>query len=197
MTGSRLRRLRPTELSPRQARVYAEITGGPRGATPPLFSISDDQGALLGPFNAMLFAPEVGDALQALGSALRFESGLPGRLREAVILVVASRLGSAFERYAHEAVGRDVGLTESEIDRLRQTPVGVVFDDPGEQAVLQLADRQLSGDEVDDQLYAAAAATLTERGLVEITTLVGYYSMLAQQMKIFAADFVPSSEHVS
>ena len=42
----------------------------------------DDQGRLQGPFNAMLFHPAIGMALQELGRALRFSGELPPRARE-------------------------------------------------------------------------------------------------------------------
>ena len=42
--------------------------------------LTDEGGRLEGPFNAMLFSPAVGHALQALGGALRYQGTLPGQL---------------------------------------------------------------------------------------------------------------------
>ncbi len=99
--------------------MYDAITGGPRTAGPTLFELTDEAGALNGPFNAMLVSPQVGNALQQLGAAIRYQSGLSGRIRELAILMVASHWGSEFERYAHEPVARSVGVRESEIEDLR------------------------------------------------------------------------------
>nr|BFE70573.1 hypothetical protein GCM10020092_038740 [Actinoplanes digitatis] len=76
------------------------MRGGPQ-----LFRLVGADGGLEGPFNAFLLQPRLGLALQALGAAVRYETGLADRAREIAILVVSAASDSAFERYAHEAVG--------------------------------------------------------------------------------------------
>lgn len=112
---TRLPRLTPDELDLDQRPLYDAITGGPRAGGPQLFALTDTEGRLNGPFNAMLFAPGVGAALQELGSAIRYRTSLSGRIRELAILAVAAHWDSAFERYAHEPIGRAAGLTDAEI----------------------------------------------------------------------------------
>src|SRR5206468_6474422 len=97
---------------------YDAITGGPRASGPQHFPLTDERGGLTGPFNALLLSPPVGEALQRVGSAIRFAAALPARVREAAILLVAAAEDSTFERHAHEAVGRSVGLTEDELATL-------------------------------------------------------------------------------
>jgi 4-carboxymuconolactone decarboxylase len=63
----------------------------------------------------MVLSGPVGMAVQALGSALRFGTALSDRERELAILLVAADWHSAFERLAHEALGRTAGLNEEEI----------------------------------------------------------------------------------
>ncbi|WP_433244324.1 hypothetical protein [Actinomadura nitritigenes] len=70
---------------------------------------------LLGPFNEFLLRPALGDALQRVGAAVRYAGSLGGRARETAVLVVAAHWDSAFERTAHEAVGRAAGLTGAEL----------------------------------------------------------------------------------
>ena len=49
--------------------------------------------------------------------------------------------------------------------------------------------RALTGPaDLDDQQYDQAVATLGERSLVELSTLVGYYATLALQLRIFRVD---------
>src|SRR5919108_4034548 len=135
---ARLAGLLPGELDEQQTEVYRAIAGGPRAAGPQAFALTDDEGRLRGPFNAMLLSPPVGLAVQAVGAAVRYESVLTDRVRETAILVVAAEWGSAFEREAHEAVGRRLGLTEAELDTLR---AGGLPDlpDPAERAALRAA----------------------------------------------------------
>ena len=77
----RLARLQPPFRNEDQQRLYASITSGPRGGALGPFALVDDTGALTGPFNAMLLQPELGVALQALGTAVRFHGTRPGRSR--------------------------------------------------------------------------------------------------------------------
>lgn len=86
----------PAQLDPDARALYDRINAGPRGA-----SMLDDQGALIGPFNAMLLSPALGDPLQELGAAIRYRSALTDRCRELAILVVAAHWSSAFEQQVH------------------------------------------------------------------------------------------------
>ena len=183
----RLAALSSDTMTPEQVGLYREILSGPRGQGPRAVLLDTGAGGLAGPFNAMLYAPDVGHALQELGAAIRFRTQLTPRVREMAILVVAQAWNSAYERSSHEPIGRDAGLADPEIKALR------AGDDPGftddrEQVAYQVV-RSLTGPaDLDDQQYDQAVATLGERSLVELSTLVGYYATLALQLRIFRVD---------
>jgi 4-carboxymuconolactone decarboxylase len=181
----RLPVLSSEEMNTEQLSLYREILGGPRGQGPRTILLSSGAGGLAGPFNAMLYAPAVGHALQELGAAIRFRTHLTPRIRELAILVVAQAWDSAYERVSHEMIGRDAGLTEEEIEALR-TGADPGFTDKQEAVAYSVA-RALAGPSADlnDQDYATAADVLGEQALVELSTLVGYYATLALQMRIF------------
>src|SRR6516164_5743415 len=115
----RLAVLSSEEMTAEQRDLYREILNGPRGQGPRAVLLSSGAGGLAGPFNAMLYAPAVGHALQELGAAIRFRTSLTPRVRETAILVVAQAWDSSYERFSHEPIGRDAGLTEPEIEALR------------------------------------------------------------------------------
>lgn len=174
----RLRRLTPDELDGDAKVLYEKITAGPRAGGP--VRMVDDAGALVGPFNAMLLRPGMGEALQELGAAVRYRSSLTPRAREIAILVVAHHWDSAFEQYAHETLGRAAGLTGEELDALRAgAPLELA--DPREAAVLRVARALVTRADLDEEEYAA----LAESVVFELTTLVGYYATLALQMRVF------------
>ena len=182
----RLAVLSSEEMTSEQLDLYREILGGPRGQGPRAVALSSGAGGLAGPFNAMLYAPPVGHALQELGAAIRFRTKLAPRIREMAILVVAQAWDSGYERDSHEPIGREAGLTESEIEALR---VGADpgFADKQEQVAYSVV-RALTGPataDLDDQEYDTAVAVLGEQALVELSALVGYYATLALQMRIF------------
>lgn len=181
----RLAVLSSEEMTSEQVDLYREILGGPRGQGPRAVLLSSGAAGLAGPFNAMLYAPPVGHALQGLGVAIRFGTQLPARVREMAILVVAQAWNSAYERESHELIGRDAGLTEAEIQALRAGT------DPGfavkEEQVAYSVARALTspGADLDDEEYDTAVSALGEQALVELTSLVGYYATLALQLRVF------------
>lgn len=183
---TRLPRLRPADLDDAQRPLYAAITTGPRAQGPQHFALTDDEGVLAGPFNAFLHSPALGGAVQALGAAVRYETGLTARERELAILVVAAHWDSAFERHAHEAVGRAAGLTEDEFGVVRDGGIPQLAD-PREDAVVRLAHAMARGD-VDDGLWTAASDRLSPETAFEVSTLVGYYALLALQLRVFRVD---------
>jgi 4-carboxymuconolactone decarboxylase len=179
---TRLPALTPATLTAGQRELYDEIASGPRAQGPQHFPLLAADGSLRGPFNAFLFSPAVGRALQAMGAAIRFESGLADRMRELAILLVAHRWDSAFEIEAHEAVGRSVGLTEVELAALRAGDVSAF--DGAEAVAARIVVDLLDGD-LDDAMWASGVASLGEPALVELSTLVGYYATLALQLRVF------------
>ncbi|MEW2570906.1 carboxymuconolactone decarboxylase family protein [Streptomyces sp. NPDC047070] len=182
---TRLPLLHPAALSHAQRLLYEEITGGPRSDGPQLFPLTDAEGRLNGPFNAMLFSPRLGRDLQGLGAAIRYRTDLTPRVRETAVLVVAAVWDCDFERYAHEPPARAAGLTEAQVHALREG-ADPGFTDPHERAAWS-ATRALAtpSDPLDDDWYAAARAALGEAALFELSTLVGYYATLALQLRLF------------
>lgn len=184
----RLPVLSSDEMTSEQVVLYREILGGPRGQGPRAVLLASGAGGLAGPFNAMLYAPPVGHALQELGTAIRFRTELAPRIREMAILVVAQAWDSAYVRESHELLGRDAGLTDAEIEALL-AGADPGFADKQEQVAYSVV-RALTGPgpkrpDLDDQEYDTAVAVLGERALVEMSALVGYYATLALQLRIF------------
>jgi 4-carboxymuconolactone decarboxylase len=171
-------------MTPEQIDLYRRILAGPRGQGPRAMQLSDGTGGLAGPFNAMLYAPAVGQALQELGAAIRFRTSLTPRIREMAILVVARVWDSEYERSSHEPIAREAGLTDPEIEALR-TGADPKFTDEQEQVAYSVVCALLAPADLTDPQYAHAAATLGEQALVELSTLVGYYATLALQLRIF------------
>lgn len=186
---SRIPRLTPNQLDDAQLTVYDDITGGQR-AQRSAFPLTDATGALHGPFNAMLLHPPLGDALQRLGAAIRYQGQLSARAREIAILTVAAHGHSAFERYAHERIAVHAGLTEPEITALRQG-IEPELHDPEEQAVATATRQLLDHHTLTDAEYAQAVEILGSAKIFELTTLIGYYQLLALQLRVFDADQIP------
>jgi 4-carboxymuconolactone decarboxylase len=132
----------------------------------------------------MLLSPELGMALQELGTAIRSRTGLSPRSRELAILVVAEHWQCEFELDAHTLIGAQAGLTDAELDALRAGAPLRLRDDE-EAAVLAATRSLVHTADLDPSQYHSAATALGTAKLFEISTLVGYYSLLALQMRIF------------
>ncbi len=182
-SGARIPKLEPSSLDDEQRSLYNAIAGGRRAQGPQLFLLADQEGRLEGPFNAFLLQPRLGSALQALGSSVRYDTGLDDRCREIAILAVAAHWRSDFEWYAHEAVARSVGLGEAELAAVRDGRHAALT---GREAVVARTVSALvvRGD-LDDAEYRQAVEQFGTSGLFELLTLVGYYATLALQLRVF------------
>jgi alkylhydroperoxidase family enzyme len=182
MSG-RVEALHPDDLTEAQRELYDLLLEGPRAKGPRPFPLTDGQGRLRGPFNAMLLNPELGRVLQELGAVVRYRTGFTERQREIAILAVAAHEDSAYEWAIHSHFGRRLGLTADDLDALR-SGTGTPFEDPAETAVLT-ATRELarSGD-LDDESFHATAGAIGLTRLYELVTLVGYYRLLAGQLRV-------------
>jgi alkylhydroperoxidase family enzyme len=176
-------------LTDEQRAVYDAIvdsrggrSSGPDGRR--TFRFTDREERLLGPFNAMLYSPRVGLPLQELGAAIRFRTGFTARERELATLVVAARAQSAYEWYSHERIGRRAGLTPDELAAVR-TGRRPPLADVRERVVYEVTRALTAEGDLDDALYAEATATLGRPAMVELVTLVGYYTALALHLRVF------------
>ena len=181
---NRIAGVRPQALTQNQKVLYEAIASGPRSRAVQHVPLTDEHGALQGPFNAFLLSPHLGHRLQELGASLRYEAGLPPLARELAILAVAAHESSDYEWFAHEPVARECGATESDLAQIR---AGDEWTSGSrvERAVLRVASTLIRDRDVDDVAYREALLELSEPQVFEILTLVGYYQMLALQLRVF------------
>jgi 4-carboxymuconolactone decarboxylase len=151
-----------------QRRVYDKVVAGPRGK-------------VVGPLRAALHNAELAERWQALGELLRYRTSLAPRMSELAILVTGRACNSPFEWYAHRLEAVKVGVEEPLIEALlaKQMPAGLSALD---EAVVRYAIELNQCNSVSDATYAAALTQLGETGVVELTALVGYYTMVAMTL---------------
>jgi alkylhydroperoxidase family enzyme len=174
----------PGQLDDAARALRERIAGGPRAAGPQGFALTDADGRLNGPFNIMLMSPEVGTALQELGSAIRYKTALPARAREIAILEISRLRRSEFEWYAHSGVGKLAGLTADELAALHAGAAAPTLS-AAEAMVRDVVRRLVVERDLDDAAYRDALAALGQRDLVDLVTLVGYYETLALMLRAF------------
>jgi alkylhydroperoxidase family enzyme len=174
----------PDEMTEEQLALYKLFATGRRAAPGSPFSLVDESGRLQGPPAAWVLAPPFGRALEQLGGAVRYERTLPERASEIAILLVGHHHRSPFELHAHTRAGAAAGLSPEDLGALAggQPPA---LTTAVEQAVYAVTRRILAAGTLDDDEYAQAVSVLGTRRLFELSTLIGWYSMVAVQLSVF------------
>lgn len=144
----------------------------------------DADGALIGPFPAMLHFPQFGVPALVFQRTLSMEARLPKRVREVAILTVGAAFGARYELYAHEITAADVGLSAAQIAMLAagDRPSGL----SDEEAIAHDIARVLAaGRIVPASTYARAIELLGRDGMGELAFLVGGYCQIAVLLNAF------------
>lgn len=133
-------------------------------------------GRMIRPYAAMLHRPEIARAAADLGAVIRFESTLSDHDRELAIVTTASERDCGFEWQSHQPLATAAGVSP---DTLDSVAAGTAVLDDSDAVIVDFARSLCRSGAVDDELFRAAAARLGEPGVVELSALIGYYSMLA------------------
>lgn len=175
---SRISPLDPATATEAQLRVYRAITEGPRAQGPQDFALTNPDGSLAGPFDALARAGALGDAVQGIGEALRFAGTLDARSRELAILVVAATWSCPFEWYAHEPIARRAGLDATTIDALAAGSRPPALSSR-QNAVYETAHELSKTRALSDETFASVREHIEEGEMIELFILIGYYTLLA------------------
>jgi 4-carboxymuconolactone decarboxylase len=181
---SRLRDLRRDELDPAGQDVWDKVVGT-RGS-----QLLTEAGGLAGPFNAFVHAPDVGRPLTALGAVLRFGTSIERRLTEVAIITVGARWQAEFEWWAHARMAREHGVPGAVVDAIGrgENPPFVTED---ERIVYSVASELAQTGQVSQDSYDAARDLLGDRGMVELVSLAGYYTLISYLLNAFAVPLPP------
>lgn len=108
-------------------------------------------------------------------------SGLSPRSRELVILRCAYQKGSTYEWHQHVRIARGEGLSDADIDAVRDWRSSDRFGDD-ERALLAYVDELAAGPRASDEAFAAVSHGRTPGEVFGVTFLVTLYFQLAHVM---------------
>jgi 4-carboxymuconolactone decarboxylase len=188
---SRISGLSPDRQSVEQRELYDAILAGRRGQGAAIAGrpagaagLVDVQGALVGPFNAWLLTPAIGERIQRLGEAIRFASSLPQNVIEVAILVEAREWRAEFEWWAHVRLARRAGVAAEIIAAIHEQREPS-FQDQGEAIAWRFSRELLDSRRVSAATYGAARERFGEQGVMELVTLLGYYTLVSMTLNAF------------
>lgn len=156
------------EMTPDQRKVYDEVVSGPRGR-------------LVGPLRAVIHSPELATRWSRLGEFLRYSTLLPARLNELAIIVVGRHWNSQLEFHIHAEAAKVAGLGADCIEAIRLGEAPVLAEGE-EREIYDYARLLVQTGTVPDDVHAAIVARWGERGAVELTGVIGYYTMVSMTL---------------
>ena len=181
----RLPPIAPEALDTEQRRLYDDMKAGVASKYDAFVTVRED-GALLGPWSAWLYQPELGTAFWTVTKAMTAFKVLPDDVRQVVILVVGARFKAAYEIYAHVSVAK--AKREISNARLATLAAGERPGDLTEQeaAGYDVAAALINGGVLPEPTYRQALALFGQRGIAELIYLVGRYCFVSTTLNGFA-----------
>ncbi len=182
MRSGRLPWYHPDDLDPDQRAFYDKVVTSPRANAARPTPLIDEKGRLHGPFNAMLTNPTIGDAVQAVGTSIRFSGKLPRSTFEAIVLMVSVERGAAYEWYAHAPIAVREGLDESLLAAIlerRDDELGRALSPD----LVQLVRDTLAHRQPAEATVKAVEAEHGTGGVTEVVVAVGFYDLIATLMR--------------
>ena len=146
-----------------------------------------------GPGSVMINSPEMRRRANHLVNYLRDESSLPKRIQELAMILTARNMDCQYIWHAHAARARQQGISDEFVDNLRdgkdlpQLPAD-------EQTVVNYATELFREHKVSEAAFQTALEQFGALGLTELTTLLGYYSLLAFNANAFVIDVPDGGE---
>ena len=173
----RLAPLVPADLTAEQTTLNDAIAAGVQKHLHGFMS-QEPNGALIGPFPAMVHFPQFGAAAWAMFEALSENTTLPKNAHEVAILVTGARFHSRYELYAHERVAAAAGLSSAKIATIAsgERPSDLTEEEAVAYDVASVLSR---GGQLGDTAYKAAIAVFGEAGTAELFYLIGSYCMIS------------------
>ena len=142
------------------------------------------RGRVINVYRLLLHSPPLAETWFEHNNAVRWNTGLDGRLREMVII----RIG--YVSRARYVIGQHVpklalaeGLTLAECEALEDWQGSELFSER-DRAVLAYADAMTRDIEVSDTVFDPLRPYFDDRGIVELTVLIGTYAM---HVRVFEA----------
>jgi len=156
---------------------------------------------LRSPVAMWVYSPLMAEHIFPASTYLRYGTEKDQRLTELVILTTAREVRSQYEWTSHEPLGNAAGLEPEIIEFVRRrADLDTGGEIPGlgdrERTIIAFVREVVSEERVTSATFGRALELFGERGVMDLTGLVGYYSFVDMTLKAFDVRLAPGRERL-
>jgi 4-carboxymuconolactone decarboxylase len=166
--GERLPTIPPAQYTAEQKQAAAEFEAARKVA-------------VFGPFEPLMYSPQVMSQARAMGDYLRYKSAIGNTLSELVILITAREWTQDYEWSVHYPIALKAGIRQQIADAIAAGGRPLAMS-PDEEIVFDYTSELLRNKQVSDAAFERAKLRFGTKGVVDMTGIVGYYTFLAMQL---------------
>ena len=155
-------------------------------------SIVQSRGAVQGPFTMFLHSPELAGRLAHLGAYVRFEGSLDMRVRVLAAMTVAREFEAVYVWGAQAGGARRLGVPETTITAIRENHSRGI--PPEDAEIVEFTRQLLRKHRIDEASAKALQTRFGNDGFIQLTSAIGYYSMLAMTVNACELEAGPNAE---
>lgn len=138
---------------------------------------------VFGPFEPLMHSPQVMSQARATGDYLRYNSALGNVLSELAILITAREWTQDYEWYVHYPIAVKAGIKPEIANAIADArrPLGMSED---EEIVYEFSTELHKNKRVSARTFERAEKRFGKKGVVDLTGINAYYTLLAMQMNV-------------
>jgi len=138
---------------------------------------------VFGPFEPLMYSPQLMNQARSMGDYLRYKSAIGTTLSELVILVTAREWTQDYEWYVHYPLALKSGIKKEIADAIAdgRRPQGMSDD---EEIVYDFSIELHRNKRVSDAIFQRAEKRFGKQGIVDMTGISGYYTLLAMELNM-------------
>tara|TARA_Y100000994_G_scaffold228480_1_gene212768 strand:- start:857 stop:1417 length:561 start_codon:yes stop_codon:yes gene_type:complete len=165
----------------------------PQGQEKAFDEIVENLGAVpeFGPGSILIHVPELSKRATALNRYLRYESAVPKKIQEFTMILTARHMDCQYIWNAHAQSAIEAGVSETIVEAVREeTELPPLEDD--ERALVNYCRAINNSHYASRGEYQAMLEQFGEQAFIEITMIIGNYTMLALAINTFESDLPPN-----
>jgi 4-carboxymuconolactone decarboxylase len=155
-------------------------------------AIVESRGSLHGPFSMFLYSPQLAGRVAHLGAFVRFEGSLDMRVRVIAAMTAAREFDAVYVWGAQTGSARRQGVPEATITAIREKHMRGV--PPEDAQIIDFTLQLIRKHRVDDATFKAVQTRFGNDQVLQLTTAIGYYVMLAMTVNACELEAAPGAE---